>query len=336
MHVEPLTSDRTVIGVDIGGTNIVVAAVSVAGDVLARVAGPTLPRRGPEDGVRRIVGLIGEAQRLARVPAAPLGVGIGCTGPVDRLTGRVHNPYTLPTWDDFPLTDRLAEALGVPVVMENDAHAGALGEHWRGAGRGKRHMIYVTVGTGVGGGLILNGALYTGATGTAGEIGRESVGVSGPRCYCGSRGCVELYAAAPALTKRARERAAGGDSLLLSLVGGDLDALDPKVIAAAARMGDRAACDIIQEAAAALGAGLANLAVILVPEVIVLGGGVMRSFDLFQPLIEETLARLEFPLGDLRVLRAELELNAGVVGAARSVLERCILPSGDVIGRLED
>jgi glucokinase len=319
-------SDQIVIGVDIGGTNVVVAAVSPQGDVLASASGPTLPRRGPEDGVRRTVGMVEDVQR-ATGGRELAGIGIGCTGPVDRIAGTVHNPYTLPTWDDFPLTDCLTETLDVPAVMENDAHVGALGEHWRGAGRGTRHMIYVTVGTGVGGGLILDGALYTGATGTAGEIGHHSVDLNGPVCYCGSRGCVELYTAAPALVRRARERAEAEPSLIPRLVGGDLGALDPELIARAAREGDGLANDIIHEAARALGAGLANLAVVLVPEVIVLGGGVMRSFDLFRPTIQEIIEGLLFPLGDLRIVPAQLGMNAGVIGAARAVLDRCFVHS---------
>jgi glucokinase len=317
--------EKIVIGVDIGGTNIAVAAISPEGDVLARTGGPTLPRVGPEDGVRRILDLIREAQRMAG-DRDFVGIGIGCTGPVDRFTGRVHNPYTLPTWEDFPLTDRLRETLNVPVVIENDALAGALGEHWRGAGCRTRHMIYVTVGTGVGGGIILNGTPYTGATGKAGEIGHQSVDMNGPECYCGGRGCVEMYAAAPALTKQARERVQSQESMLLSLVDGDPGALNPEVIAKAAREGDRVACDVIKQAAQALGVGLRNLAIILAPEVIVLGGGVMRSFDLFKPTIEETLNHLALPLGDLRIVCAELGMNAGVVGAARALLDACCKP----------
>jgi glucokinase len=320
-----IAPEEIVIGVDIGGTNIVVAAVSAQGDLLARKSGPTMPRQGPEDGVRRISEMVRDIQRSAGGREAA-GVGIGCTGPVDRRAGTVHNPYTLPTWGDFPLTDRLSEALDVPVVLENDAHVGALGEHWRGAGRGTQHMIYVTVGTGVGGGIIVNGALYTGATGTAGEVGHHSVDMNGPHCYCGGRGCVELYAAAPALTDRARGRVAAEDSLILSLVDGDLQAINPKVIATAARQGDRVASEIIDYAARALAVGLSNLAMILVPEMIVLGGGVMRSFDLFSPAILVTLGRFKFPLGDLRVVRAALGTNAGVIGAARAVLERCFAP----------
>jgi glucokinase len=273
--------------------------------------------------------MIGEVQR-ATGDRGLAGVGIGCTGPIDRVAGTVHNPYTLPTWDGYLLTERLSDALGVPVVMENDAHVGALGEHWCGAGRGTLNMVYVTVGTGVGGGLILNGALHTGATGTAGEIGHHSVNMNGPECYCGGRGCVEQYAAAPALTRSARERMAASDALR-ALVDGDPDRINPEVIADAARLGDPVSLDVIDQGAAALAVGLANLAYILVPEVIVMGGGVMRSFDLFEPAIHDTLSRLKFPLGGLRVLGAALGTDAGVIGAARAVLDRCFVRKPDRI-----
>jgi glucokinase len=322
-----ITPEQIVIGIDIGGTNIVVAAVSAEGDLLARTSAPTMPKWGPDDGVRRIVAMIREVQRAAG-DGDLAGVGIGCTGPVNRLTGTIHNPYTLPTWDNFPLTSRLADVLQVPVVIENDAHAGALGEHWRGAGRGTRHLIYVTVGTGVGGGLILNGMLYTGATGTAGEIGHHSVNMNGPECYCGGRGCVEQYAAAPALTRSARDRMSSSDTLM-ALVDGDPGRINPKVLAEAARSGDPVARAVIDEGAIALAIGIANLAYILVPDIIVMGGGVMRSFDLFRPIIDDTLDRLNFPLGDLRVLRAALDTDAGVIGAARAVLDRCFVRHHD-------
>ena len=322
-----ITPEQIVIGVDIGGTNIVVAAVSATGDLLARTSAPTLPKQGPADGVRRIAAMVREVQRKAG-DSDIAGVGIGCTGPVNRRTGTVHNPYTLPTWDDFPLTSRLSDVLQVPVVIENDAHVGALGEHWRGAGRGSQHMIYVTVGTGVGGGLIFNGLLYTGATGTAGEIGHHSVNMNGPACYCGGRGCVEQYAAAPALTRRARERMLFSETLM-ALVEGDPEGINPKILAEAARLGDPVARAVIDEGAIALAVGLANLAYILVPDIIVMGGGVMRSFDLFQPTIDDTLGRLNFPLGGLRVLKAALDTDAGVIGAARAVLDRCFVQHPD-------
>ena len=315
-----IASEQIVIGVDIGGTNIVVAAVSAEGGLLARTSAPTLPKRGPDDGVRRIAAMIREIQHRAG-DRDFVGVGIGCTGPIERVLGTVHNPYTLPTWDGFPLTDRLGDVLKVPVVIENDAHVGALGEHWCGAGRGTRHMVYVTVGTGVGGGLILNDMLYTGATGTAGEIGHHSVNMNGPECYCGGRGCVEQYAAAPALTQSARDRMSSSGTLM-ALVDGDPERINPAVIADAARAGDRVSREVIHQGAIALAIGLANLAYILVPEVIVMGGGVMRSFDLFRPTIQDTLNRLKFPLGDLRVLGAALGTDAGVIGAARAVLDR--------------
>jgi glucokinase len=318
-----LSPDHILIGVDIGGTNTIVAAISPGGEVLSRATMATRPGDGPDAAVRRIVDLIRQAQQGAgEKPLA--GVGIGCTGPVDRQTGHIHNPYTLPTWDDFPLTDALQRELSVPVVIENDADAGALGEHWQGAGRGVKHMVYVTIGTGVGGGIVLDGRLYNGANGLTGEIGHLPITAgSGPLCYCGIHGCLESLVAAPALSSQARDGVRQTDSLIRSLVGGDLSLITPQVIAEAARQGDELGRQIINGAAHALGLGLRGLIVTLAPEMIVLGGGIMDSFDLFLPGIRVVVDGLHLPTDYVRIVHAKLGLNAGVVGGARAVLDRC-------------
>ncbi len=318
-----LTDRDIAIGLDIGGTNIVAAALSPRGEVLARASLPTQAGRGPEDGVRRIVGAIRTLQEQTGGRHA-VGVGIGCAGPLDRETGRVRNPFTLPTWDDVPLTGMLQAALGVPAVIENDADAAALGEYWLGAGRGVQHMVYVTVGTGVGGGLILGGRLHVGATGNAGEIGHQSIDMHGPPCYCGARGCVEMFAAAPAISAQAQTRARAGETLMAKLAGGDIEAITPRIVADAARQGDAAALAIIDEAGHALGVGLGNLVTVLSPERIVMGGGVMLSFDLFYPAIRRTLDRLArlVSVDAVEVVHAGLGLNAGVSGAMTALIER--------------
>lgn len=318
-----ITSDHILIGVDIGGTNIVVAAISPSGEVLAKATTATRPTDGPAAGVSRILDLIGQIQSAAGTrPLA--GVGIGCTGPVDRITGHIYNPHTLPTWDAFPLTEALQQKLDVPVIIENDAHAGALGEHWRGAGRDVKHMVYITVGTGVGGGILVDGALYTGANGLAGEIGHLPISLdNGPLCYCGIRGCLESLVSAPALIKQARDRVRQMNSLILSYVDNDVSLITPRVIAEAARSSDELAMHLIAKAAYTLGIGLRSLIVTLAPEMIVLGGGVMNSFDLFMPGIQAAIDNLHLPTDYIRIKHAELGLNAGVIGCARAVLDRC-------------
>lgn len=321
--VHSFAPDDVLLGVDIGGTNIAVAALTPEGKILSRTGGPTLPEKGPEDGIHRILALLYEAQQLSR-RATIAGVGVGATGPIDRMRGRIQNPYTLPTWYDVPVVDRLHAALDVPVVLENDAHAAALGEFWLGAGRGTQHMVYLTIGTGVGGGIIVNGMLHTGATGLAGEVGHMVVDAPGPECYCGSSGCIESLAAAPALGRQARDHPDLTQSLILSLAGGMPDAITAEIVANAARAGDGIASAIISRAARALGLGLRNLVLTISPDRIVLGGGVMRSFDLFYPVIHQTIHSLSgyMPLDQLEVVPAQLGLNAGISGAVRALLDR--------------
>lgn len=316
-----LHPDNHLIGVDIGGTNTIVAVVSLSGEVLARSQMRTLPSLGPTSGLERIAALIESVYQEVNGENIA-GIGVGCTGPIDRITGRVFNPHTLPTWDGFSVTEGLSARFNVPAVMENDAHAGALGEHWQGAGRGSRHMIYVTVGTGIGAGLILEGSLYTGAEGTAGEIGHIIVDETGPPCYCGLNGCVESIAAAPALINQAREHIQQATNAILTLSNNDPKQISPETIAEAARNGDYVAHAIIAKSARALGIALRDLVVTLSPQIIVLGGGVMKSFDLFEPGIQEVLRTLHLPISNLRIVPAQLGRHAGVIGAARAYLVR--------------
>jgi glucokinase len=257
-------------------------------------------------------------------------VGIGATGPINRESGRIQNPFTLPTWDDVPVVDVLRAELGVPVVMENDAHAAALGEYWRGAGQGIRHMIYLTVGTGVGGGLILGGKLHTGAGGIAGEVGHLPVDLNGPECYCGGRGCIEAIASAPALIRQVVEHPDLPRSAILALAGGDHGAISAKIIADAARQGDAAAQSILERAGTALGLGLCGLIVVLAPERIVMGGGVMGSFDLLHPIIARTVQRISGYVPVPPIVPAALGLNAGVTGAVRALIERALIDRTDI------
>ena len=318
------SENEIVIGIDIGGTNIAVAAVSPEGEILSRTGGLTLPQKGPELGTKRIIKLIRKVQQNVE-GLKTIGIGIGCTGPIDRIKGVIHNPYTLPSWEGYHLADHIEKEFGVPVVMENDAHVGALGENWIGAGKDIQHLVYITAGTGIGGGLILNGKLYTGSTGLAGEIGHQCINFNGPPCYCGFRGCVESIAASPAITKRAKQRLQTEQSIITELVDGDLEKITPRIISNAARKGDPLAKDLIHEAAFALGVGIGNLLMVLAPEMVILGGGMMRSFDLFQPTIQQVLNGLSYPVNGVRVVPAKLGLNAGVIGAARAILERHFL-----------
>jgi glucokinase len=253
------------------------------------------------------------------------GIGIGCTGPVDSLTGRVHNPYTLPTWDDLPLVDYLRPHFDIPIYLLGDCDVAALGEYWCGAGRGYRHMLYITVGTGIGGGIIHNGRLHRGVGLVAIEPGHHVIDLNGPQCYCGARGCLEMFAAAPAIARRGQEAVqhASADSLLLKLAEGDPNQITPKLIAQAAEKGDPAATEVMRQTGVYLGVGLANLINILTPEVVVMGGGVMQSWNLLAPQIKKTLAErgAMVPFDKVKLTQASLGLTAGVIGAGRAILD---------------
>lgn len=291
--------------------------------LLSRLSIPTDAARGQEDGLRRIGQLIEQVIADAKLTRSHIGgIGIGCTGPVDTPTGRIHNPYTLPTWDDMPLVDVLVERFHLPTLLIGDCEAAALGEHWVGAGRDCRSMLYLTFGTGIGGSIISDGRLHRGAGLMATEPGHMALDPNGPQCYCGARGCFEMLAAAPAIARFAAERATP-DSLMCRMAGGEPQKITAEIVSKAAEQGDPIAADLMRQTALYIGLGIGNLLNIIVPEVVVLGGGVMGSWPLFEPIVIESIrARSRMIPFDLMSIRpAHLKLNAGVTGAARALLE---------------
>ncbi len=291
--------------------------------VLSRESIRTEAARGPADGFRRLGDLIEHVCQNTHVtPRDLLGIGVGCTGPLDMARGRVQNPYTLPTWDDAPIMDYLHARFGLPGVLLNDAQSAALGEYWNGAGRGVENLIYITVGTGIGGGIILGGKLYRGIEGLSAEVGHQVIDLDGPPCYCGAHGCLEALAAAPAIKRAARERATP-EGQMLALVNGDPELLSPRVVYLAAHRGDETARAILHQTGHYLGVGIANLLNVLAPDIVVLGGGVMQGWDAIAPSMLETIhARgTMVPFDKIRVVPATLKLNAGVTGAVRGLLD---------------
>jgi len=209
--------------------------------------------------------------------------------------------------------------LGKPVFLLNDASAAALGEHRMGAGRGLDNLIYITVSTGIGGGLVINGQLYNGTDGCAAEIGHMTILVDGPLCKCGKRGCLEALASGTAIARMARERlAAGGKSCLAELTRGKIEDVTAELVAEAARRGDALALSVIDEAARYLGIGLANLVNIINPQMIIIGGGVSKmGAMLFRPARKSMKEHaFKLPARTVRVVRPRLGLDAGLFGAA--------------------
>lgn len=308
---------RYVVGIDIGGTNIVAGTVSEDGsELLGLVSQPTFPEQGADAVLARIVKLARDSMKVAGKDIA--GLGIGSPGPLDTKRGVVLLTPNL-GWTNFPLRDRLQAALGLPATLDNDANCAVFGEWWRGAARGASHVVGFTVGTGIGGGIVLDGAIYHGASDIAGELGHMSIDSTGRRCKCGNYGCLEAYASGPNIAARAVEGVeAGADTSLPSYVGGDLSKITAQVVYEAAHDGDEYALEVVRDTAKFLGAGVANVLNIFNPEVVVICGGVTLAGDrLFVPLRSEVKRRAFKPAVDVcRIVPGELTGTAGVYGAA--------------------
>ncbi|HEY6827661.1 MAG TPA: ROK family protein [Gemmatimonadaceae bacterium] len=313
-----------IIGVDLGGTNIVVGAMSADGKhSYATRSIPTSAELGAEGVADRIVGLIEGVilDTIAHTSANRrdfIGVGIGAPGPLDRDKGLVIVAPNL-GWRNFPLRDRIGERLNLPATLDNDANCATVGEWWQGAAKGASNVIGMTIGTGIGGGLILDGKLFHGASDVAGEIGHTTIDLNGRHCKCGNYGCLEAYASGPAIATRAREVLVREEtaSLLPSLVGGRLESITAETVYRAAQQGDAVASEIVRDTARYLGTGIANLLNILNVDVVVVAGGVTQAGDaLFVPMQAEVRRRAFRPAVDAtRIVPGILPGTAGVVGA---------------------
>jgi len=315
---------RYVVGIDIGGTNIVAGTVAEDGsEVLGLVSEPTLAEQGAEGVLSRIMKLTRASMAAARGKEIA-GLGIGSPGPLDTTTGVVLLTPNL-GWVNFPLRDRVAGALGMPATLDNDANCAIFGEWWRGAARGASHVVGLTIGTGIGGGIVLAGRVYRGKSDIAGEIGHMTIDLNGRRCKCGNYGCLEAYASGPAIAARAIEGIeAGADSSLPRYVNGDLARITAQIVYEAAHDGDEYALEVVHDTAKFLGAGVANVVNIFNPEVVVICGGVTLAGDkLFLPLRSEVKRRAFKPAVEAcRIVPGELTGTAGVYGAAAVFMQR--------------
>lgn len=307
---------RIYLGLDVGGTNLVAGAVADDGSLLALEQTPTLVREGPDAVVTRCAALLRRVLGAAGTGAEPAAVGVGMPGPLDVARGLVLYAPNFPGWVEVPLVSMLRDAVGAPVFMENDARMVTFGEFRFGAGRPYRNLVGMTLGTGIGSGIILDGRLYTGMTGTAGEIGHTTILPDGPLCGCGNRGCLETLAAGPAIVAAMRRSLLSGRPSVLA--DQDLSRLTAGDIGRAAADGDAAAREVLAQAGYYLGIACANLISTINPEAIVIGGGVAQAGELiFEPL--RRTARLRGLRGIVQrtaILRAELGDSAGVLGAA--------------------
>lgn len=297
--------------IDIGGTKIAAGVVNAEGRIFGRRECPTAPERGFADALQRMTGLLRTAAQSAG--GAIDGIGVGCTGPVDAARGVIGDVAFLPGWEGAPLTDALAAEFGVKAAMENDADAAALAEAEYGAGRGSSRFIYITISTGIGGGIILDGRLYRGVGGSHPEPGHHVIDPAGPLCFCGAYGCWETLASGPAMAAWAE----------MNAVPGDLPLRHPKLptaeeICRLAEAGNETARRAVEREARYLGLGLANLITIFCPDVIALGGGLMKSAHLFLAGAREVIGRNcgLVPADKVRLTTAALGADAALAGAA--------------------
>jgi len=311
------------IGVDLGGTNLRAAAVSREGAVLEKISGKTQLSEGRDAVITDIVDAI--IAMRDRCPGGRLaGVGIGVPGFIEIDKGFVVGSNNLPELEGFPVRDEIEHRLGTHVILENDANAAALGEKWIGAGRDVNDLVLLTLGTGIGGGIISKGRVLHGFVGMAGEIGHMTIAEEGPLCRCGNRGCWEALASGTALAKAARKRIeAGADTTILDFAEGKIDRVTAQTVQSAAEQGDPLANEMILKTAYYLGVGVANLINIFNPEMIVIGGGLSNMGErLFKPahkVVEERAFNRSYRT--VRFVKADLGRNSGALGAGAFALD---------------
>lgn len=314
---------KYIVGLDLGGTQIRTCLADMEGNILRQEQQPTLAREGLQPVLARIKETVGEVLRYVE-SIDVLGIGIACPGPLDPRTGVVIAPPNLPGWDNVPLRDIMAEEFGLPVFVNNDATLAGLAESRFGAGRGTSDMVYLTISTGIGGGIICGGKLLFGAHGLAGEPGHATVEPAGPRCNCGNVGCLECMSAGPAIARHATEfiRHGQASSLCEALRSGS--ELTAEMVGKAAQEGDNVALQAIDRAAHYLGIGVLSLVHIFDPDIVILGGGVAKLGPLlFDPVRSWVREHAMTPVQrQTPIVPAELGDQVGLLGAVAWVREK--------------
>jgi glucokinase len=313
------------IGIDIGGTKIAAGIIDASGDILASFYSRAHSGHPPAlvmDGLEEAVQAVLKESGLRRDDIE--GIGIGCAGHINTRSGIVFTSSNLPDWEGYPLRDTARQRLGLPVVIDNDSHCAGLGEHRFGAGRGSKHMCYVTFSTGYGMGIIIDGKVYRGAFGSTGEIGHTIIVPDGELCTCGKHGCVMAYACGLALSRLACERVCKGEpTILRDICGESPEYISGEAIAKAASEGDRLARELIDNAARYFGISLANVLELFNPEIVVIGGGLAKMGPLLLgPCLETTRQNTHPELYNAtRFELSQLWDKAGMLGAAALIWE---------------
>lgn len=307
-------SKEYAVGVDLGGTKICTAIVDSDGTLITETTIPTNVVEGHEMVIERMKETIRQVIRQNEVPFNMIaGIGIGSPGPLNWKTGEILSPVNLPGWNQVPLKRIIQQSFDLPTYLENDANAAAIGEHQYGAGRGANNMVYITISTGIGGGIICGGRIYRGETGIAGEVGHTIIDPGGPECNCGNRGCLESLSSGTAIAKRMRERYASEQCE--TWVAGSFSAKD---VFEASERGVEAAKEIIQKAIYYFGIGVLNLAQLFNPRVIVIGGGIANGFPLIVERSRQFVKEKAFRdvAEAVEIVPARFGSFSGVIGAA--------------------
>lgn len=314
--------DTFTIGIDLGGTNLKGGVVDSSGRVVVRQN----IRLGSDKSVDKIITYITELiKRFLKSTYQPIAaVGCGVPGIVDMSSGIVHHSPNLPDWDNVPVRDQIAARIGLPAILDNDANMWAAGEICFGAGKGCRNMVLLTLGSGIGGGLVLNGDVFRGDEGFAGEVGHIVIDPDGPFCNCGGRGCWEHYAASRAFATHALKLPKGEFSALLARAGGNISHLTPELMATLAKNGDEVAIKLWHCFGRYLGIGIATLLNVLGVETFVIGGGIARSFDNFSAATRDAVLAHTYSHHSSKFMlkKATLGDDGGIIGAAVEASKR--------------
>jgi glucokinase len=311
------TAQGILLGVDVGGTKVAAGIVDMNGEILTHQRVTMASNDSAERGLEAVLSAI--AQVLLDGATAIAGIGICAPGPLDPKTGVILNPPNLPCWRNFPLAEEVRKKYSVPIKVDNDANAAALAETCWGAARGYKNVFYATIGTGIGAGIILDGKIFHGRSGSAGEGGHVSIDYRGPICRCGKPGCIEILASGTAIANRARERiAAGAKSAMVDLAGGKSEAITGEIIGKAYAAGDAVATTLLTETVEMLALWLSNMIDLLDPDVIVIGGGAAALYRPFFDRLHTLIPQLTVNprASELPIVSARYGADSGIAGGA--------------------
>ncbi|MBB16264.1 transcriptional regulator [Candidatus Poribacteria bacterium] len=312
------------VGIDIGGTKLAVVIANSDGRILNKIRQPTKSYKGFEYAIRLIFDMIDQLLHLEQLTRDQvLSIGISCGGPLDTQTGVVYSPPNLPDWEAIPLADIVESEFKIRPVIENDANAGALAE-WRfGAGRGYNHVVFMTMSTGIGAGIVVDGRILHGASDCAGEVGHQVLIPNGPVCGCGNRGCLEAICSGPAIAKRAQEKVRKNPhTKILDLVDGNIAMIRSEEVLEAAKSADPLALDLIKEVSFYMGWGIANLVNIVNPDIVLVGTIAVAAGDLLLEPIRRTVLEMSMqrPGGIVKIMPAQLGQHIGDLAAISLVV----------------